>query len=131
MRNFSFSIKLNSVLSSSHFWICWLFWKSWPTKLISLADNEELKIVLSSVLIYLLYIDCEATDEDKDGRDEKYFSHFIKILWKINFSQFLFLNQRKQELFPRNVWWYHNLFFQELCKLVYLFGHCFCRHYKR
>ena len=80
MINFSFSIKSNSVLSSFHFLICWLFWKSWPTKLIPLADNDELKIVLSSILIYLLYHKhWEATDEGKNERDEKCFSHLIKI----------------------------------------------------
>ena len=61
-----------------------MFWKSWATKLIHLADDEELKIVLSSVLIYLLnYKDCEATDEGKDGRNENCFSHFIKISWYV------------------------------------------------
>ena len=56
-----------------------MFQKSWPTKLIPLADNHELKIVLSSILIYLL---CQkhwqATDEGKDGEDEKSFP----ILWR-------------------------------------------------
>ena len=48
--------------------------------LIPLADNEELKIVLSSILIYLLcQIHWEATDAGKDGRNGKGFSHFIKI----------------------------------------------------
>ena len=82
MRNFSFLIKSNSVLISFHFLICWLFWKSWPTKLIPLADNDELKIVLSSILIYLLcHKHWVATDEDKDGRDEKCFSHLIYEFW--------------------------------------------------
>ena len=54
--------------------------KSCPTKLIPLTDNEELKIVLLSLLIYLLcHKHWEAADEGKDGRDEKCFSHFMKI----------------------------------------------------
>ena len=58
-----------------HFLTCWLFWKNWPKKLIPLADNEELKIVLKPILIYLLcHKHCEATDEGKNGRDEKCFT---------------------------------------------------------
>ena len=75
-------MKSNSLLSSSHFLICWLFWKSWPTKLIPSGDNGELKIALSSILIYLLcHKHWEGTDEGKDGREEKPFPHFIKISW--------------------------------------------------
>ena len=82
MRNFSFSIKPNSVFSSPYFLICWLFWKSWPTKLISLADNEALKIVLSSILIYLFsHKHLEVIDGGKDGRNKKGFSLCIKISW--------------------------------------------------
>ena len=60
-----------------------MFWKNWPTKLIPLADTEELKTVLLSTLIYLLcHKYCEVTDEGKDGRDGKLFFYFIKISWK-------------------------------------------------
>ena len=91
MKSFWFAIKPNSALRSSHFLIYWLFWKRWLTKLIPLADNEELKIVLSSILIYLLcHKHCEATDEGKDRRDEKCFSQFIKISCKYVANSFNF-----------------------------------------
>ena len=68
-------------------------WKSWPRKLIPLIDdNEELKIVLSSILIYLLYHKhCEATDEGNDGREEKRFAHFIKISWSYVRNSLIFM----------------------------------------
>ena len=58
-----------------------MFWKSHPTKFIRLTDNEELKIVLSSVLIYLLsHKHCEATIEGQNGRVIKnFFSIFNKL----------------------------------------------------
>ena len=52
--------------------------KELNTKLILLADNDELKLVLSSISIYLLHHKhWEATDVD--GEDKKCFSHFMKI----------------------------------------------------
>ena len=117
MRNFSFSIKSNTILTSSNFLIRWLFWKSWPIKLIPLADNEKLKMVLSSVLVYLLcHKHCETKDEDKDGRDKKMFSPFyknismicwelysfigmLKFEWKVKFFP-NFFNQRGRNYFP-------------------------------
>ena len=72
MRNFLFSIKSNPNLRSSHLLICWLFWESWPIRSILLADNEEMRIVLSSILIYLFrHKHWEATVEGKDGIDRK------------------------------------------------------------
>ena len=58
-----------------------MFWKSQPTKFIRLTDNEELKIVLSSVLIYLLsHKHCEETIEGQNGRVIKnFFSIFSKL----------------------------------------------------
>ena len=75
-----FLVQLNQILSSPQLLICLLFWKSWPTKFIPLTDREELKIVLSSTLIYFLnHKHYEATVEGQDGRDKKCFPHFIKI----------------------------------------------------
>ena len=48
--------------------------------LIPLTDHAKLKIVLSSILAYLLcHKYWEVTDKGKDERDEKCFSYFIKI----------------------------------------------------
>ena len=85
IKKISFPTKSNSVLSASHFSICWLFWKSWPTKFIPLKDNKKMKIVLSSDLIYLLSNKhCGVTVDDKDGRDEKCFRYAMKISWYLN-----------------------------------------------
>ena len=50
-----------------------------PTSLSPLTYNKELKIFLSSILIYLLYHKhCEATAEGNDVADYNFF-HFINI----------------------------------------------------
>ena len=141
MRNILFSMKSNSALSLFHFLICWLFWKSCRTKLIPLAYNKELKLVLSSILTYLLcHKNWEATDEGKDGKDEKCFSHFIKISWwyvgnslillglilklewKRKFLPIFFLIEKVCIIFQQYVVLSYNLFVSEHCKLVNLFG---------
>ena len=67
-----------------------MFWKSQPTKFIRLTDNEELKIVLSSVLIYLLsHKHCEATIEGQNGRVIKNFFSIFSKLDEVNVQSFV------------------------------------------
>ena len=81
-----FCFQLNQILfwfaDPFYFLICWLFWKTWPTKLIYLADKDKLEIVLSFIPIYLLrHKYYEVTVEGKDGKQETCFPHFIKLSW--------------------------------------------------
>ena len=125
---FSFSVKSNSVLSSSQFLICWLFWKRCPTNLIPLTDNEELKIVLSSILTYSLsHKYCEATVKAMDGRDGKCFPHFIKVSWYYARSSLNLLGLMHKFELNIKFFLYSSLikrafFILEYCKLVNLFG---------
>ena len=122
MRNFSFSCKSNSILSSSHFLICWLFWKSWSTKLIPLADKEELKIALSSISIYLLFHKhWEAIDEGKDGREEKCFSHFVKVPWRFVGNSLILLGLMLK--FKWKIKFFHIFFFNQKGR-YYFSGMC-------
>ena len=78
-----------------------------PTKLIPVADNEELNtFIIYSILIYLLsYKHCDATDECKDKRDKKIFSPLYKyiliICWELlNFIRINAYVQEKDKVFP-------------------------------